>query len=92
MKLSMPKQFTFIIVLFLAFSQATYSKTTHKQEAIKSAYIFNFLKYIEWPNESSLKQIKIAYIGNDQSYINELKKLEGKKFEGKQYQLVLAQI
>lgn len=87
MRLYMPQflhRFCFhCLLLFVVVTQPVQSKTEHSSDAIRTAYIFNFLKYIEWPNEAHFDSIDIAYIGKNQGYIQELKRLESQQIRGK---------
>ena len=44
------------------------------EHQIKSAYIFRFVNYIQWPDEQGLKQYHIGFIGTDKRFLNELTK------------------
>lgn len=59
-------------------------ETPHSTESVKAAYIYNFLKYIEWPNEGSLEAIRIGFIGSDSEYLDEVLKIQNKTIRGKQ--------
>ena len=37
-------------------------------EEVKTAYIFNFLKYVFWPNENEFEAFRIGFIGDDERY------------------------
>ncbi len=45
-----------------------------RQVAI-SAYIYNFVKNIEWPNEAKLNEFNFLIIGNDETIVQELQNL-----------------
>ncbi len=47
---------------------------TGQQSMFKALFMFNFAKYIEWPNQNSQKEFIIGVYGNDE-IIPELKKL-----------------
>ncbi len=73
----------FLIILFLfSTSLASYSQTAEKK-AIgekKALFIYNFSKYIEWPNIKKLKEFKIGVMGDDYNYIfNGLEKIAAEK-------------
>ncbi|MCW8897806.1 MAG: YfiR/HmsC family protein [Flavobacteriales bacterium] len=73
----------FLIILFLfSTSLASYSQTAEKK-AIgekKALFIYNFSKYIEWPNIKKLKEFKIGIMGDDYNYIfNGLEKIAAEK-------------
>ena len=47
-----------------------------QQSMFKALFMFNFAKYIEWPNQESKSEFIIGVLGND-DIITELKKLAG---------------
>lgn len=63
-----------LIVSFNASSQPENSV-----EVLKTVWIYKFLNYIEWPNETSSQQLKISYWGDDDSFYNNLLALNGKQ-------------
>lgn len=71
-----------IILFFLSFFTSSFSQTVEKK-AIgekKALFIYNFSKYIEWPNIKNLKEFKIGVMGDDYNYIfNGLKKIAAEK-------------
>ena len=72
-----------IFTLLIFFScLALSSSPKHPQAKIKAAYIFNFIKYVRWPNESSINTLYVGYYGKDKSYYNALFKMEGKSLRG----------
>ncbi len=71
-----------IILFFLSFFTSSFSQTAEKK-AIgekKALFIYNFSKYIEWPNINNLKEFKIGVMGDDYNYIfNGLEKIATEK-------------
>ena len=71
-----------IILFFLSFFTSSFSQTAEKK-AIgekKALFIYNFSKYIEWPNINNLKEFKIGVMGDDYNYIfNGLEKIASEK-------------
>lgn len=51
-----------LCMLFLCFSSRTYAQ--EKNYKAYSVYVYNFIKYIEWPEESKKGDFVIAVIGN----------------------------
>jgi PAS domain S-box-containing protein len=50
---------------------------------IKTGYIYNFLKYIQWENEEKTDTFKVAVYGEDNALINNLKSMEHLQVKGK---------
>ncbi|MBN2891551.1 MAG: DUF4154 domain-containing protein [Bacteroidales bacterium] len=65
--------FISLIAPFFAFSQK------YSDSQIKAAYIYNFVVNMEWPEENSLDEFKIAVLGNDTSVVPYLRLLESDK-------------
>lgn len=64
------KKLLFVLVYCLsisAFSQSVEEKKTIGEQ--KALFIYNFSKYIEWPNFKQLKTFKIGVMGDDYNYI-----------------------
>ena len=75
------KQFLIILFFFLtitpSFSQTAEKKAIGEKKAL---FIYNFSKYIEWPNIEKLKEFKIGVMGDDYNYIfNGLEKVASEK-------------
>jgi len=66
-------------LLFLTFEAN--SAVEKLSDKIKAAYVFNFIKYIEWPAEENIVNFRIAYLGNDKGYAEALKKIHGMKIK-----------
>jgi len=45
---------------------------------VKSAFVFNFIQYVEWPNESALTTLDIGYYGESKAYFQALLKMQGR--------------
>ena len=52
-------------------------------EAVKSAYIYNFLKYISWPSEEQLEAIRIGFIGNDEAFFEACLRIQNQSIRQK---------
>lgn len=57
-------------------------------DQIKTGYIFNFLKYIQWENEEKIDTFKIAVYGEDYALINTLKSIERLQAKGKPVRVI----
>lgn len=57
-------------------------------DQIKTGYIFNFLKYIQWENEGKIDTFKIAVYGEDYALINTLKSIERLQAKGKPVRVI----
>jgi len=55
---------------------------TYDVSMIKSAYVFNFIRYVTWPNESAVQILNIGFYGEDEAYYRALKKMHGKRLRG----------
>jgi hypothetical protein len=53
------------------------SKATNEYK-IKTALIYNFLKFTEWPDESKTKKLTLGLLSEDEKVYKHLKTLEGK--------------
>jgi signal transduction histidine kinase len=76
-------KFCLILICSLLFSILPVTKSLGielSQEEIKTAYIYNFLKYIQWPNEG--KSLKLVYVGDKEPYFQTLKSLEQQQVRG----------
>lgn len=69
---------TFSLFAFF-FVQTTQAQQIGNTEKIKAAYVFNFIKYVEWPNDSNIKNFNIGFYGSDAVYLNSLKQMNGLK-------------
>jgi uncharacterized protein DUF4154 len=56
-------------------SHAVAAETNSKEGKLKTAYLFNFLRFIEWPDDSN-RTINLCVIGDKASYHNSLLSLE----------------
>lgn len=77
------KQAIVYIVSLLCFSGASHSQSFHREEII-AAYLFNFAKNIEWPNEERISEFHFLIISDDKSIDREMANLSAsKKLKGK---------
>ncbi|MCD6117631.1 YfiR family protein [bacterium] len=74
--------FFLIIIIFLNFMAfANINKEVGHEEKIKSVFIYNFTKYIQWSNNDTSNTFKIAFIG-DSKIIIPLKEIAEKRTIG----------
>ncbi|MDD4923119.1 MAG: hypothetical protein PHS30_11690, partial [Bacteroidales bacterium] len=66
-----------VIYIFL-FNLPVAAQQIERKVAI-SAYIYNFAKNIEWKNEAGIREYHFLIIGQDESLIEEMKKLSKEK-------------
>ncbi len=59
------------------------AQTQHSTAAVKAAYVYNFLKFIEWPNEQNFESIRIGFLGGDDAYLEELLKIQDRGVRSK---------
>ncbi|MGK0442438.1 MAG: hypothetical protein ACJA0N_002249 [Pseudohongiellaceae bacterium] len=94
---------TVLFCLLLSPFQARTQESS--QEKIKTALLFRFMHYIEWPNEKTLQQFNIKFVGEDSKLYDEINKasqsikirdrhirvtpLNSSDADGNQYQLFL---
>ncbi len=51
----------------------------YSSNKIKAAYIYNFIKYIEWPNDENIVNLAIGYYGDEKEYHSALQEMQGRK-------------
>jgi len=51
------------------------------EEGIKAAFIYNFIRYIEWPNEAGKTNFELAYLGSSATMFTALRKLQGNRIK-----------
>jgi hypothetical protein len=81
------KKFLFILFSFLLFTSSTVVVPDDSEEAnarIKAIYIYNFTKYIEWPDNYKEGSFVIGFIGNNSALLGELSKMALSKKVGSQ--------
>lgn len=81
------KKLVYILVSILFFTSWIADKPSPSEEAnakIKAIYIYNFTKYIEWPDNYKQGNFVIGVMGNNISLINELNKMAASKTVGSQ--------
>jgi len=67
----------FIAMLFISLPASSSQQDISNK--VKAAYVFNFIKYIEWPDEKNIENFNIAYYGNEKGYWNALQEMQGLK-------------
>lgn len=75
-----------LLIFLFCFMYAYPQQVTDDQ--IKTGYIYNFLKYIQWENEEKTDTFKIAVYGEDQPLINTVKTMERLQVKGKPIKVV----
>lgn len=81
-KTAWPPIFLSVLMAFLL-SWPAVAKEQPSIEAVKSAYIYNFLKYITWPNEGQLEAIRIGFIGNDEAFFEACLRIQDQSIRNK---------
>jgi hypothetical protein len=59
------KKVVFIFALFLAFSASAQDRPIHE---VYSMMVFNFTKYVQWPDHSASGEFTIGVMGNEDIY------------------------
>ncbi len=81
------KKFLFILLSLVLLTSSTVVMPGDSEEAnakIKAIYIYNFTKYIEWPENYQEGSFVIGFIGSSSSLLTELSKLATSKKAGNQ--------
>ncbi len=81
------KKLSYIFFILFLSSSWIADKPSASEEAnakIKAIYIYNFTKYIEWPDNYKQGNFIIGVMGNNTSLINELNKMAASKTVGTQ--------
>ena len=81
------KKLVYILVSIFFCTSWIADKPSPAEEAnakIKAIYIYNFTKYIEWPDNYKQGNFVIGVLGNNASLINELNKMATSKTVGSQ--------
>lgn len=72
------KKFSFAIILFLATAHSSlFSQEVDNR--LKSIYVYNFTKYLDWPSESKKGEFIIGVFANQELYLDFLKLCDNKK-------------
>lgn len=81
------KKTIFILFSFILFTSFLAVKTDQAEEAsakIKAIYIYNFTKYIEWPETYKEGNFVVGVLGSNSFLLNELSKMANSKTVGNQ--------
>ena len=81
------KKLLLILTSFILFTSSTVEKSDLSEQVnarIKSIYIYNFTKYLEWPEDYKEGNFVIGFIGSNTSLLTELSKMAGTKQVGNQ--------
>ncbi|WP_440875894.1 YfiR/HmsC family protein [Thalassotalea sp. PLHSN55] len=65
-------------VFFVVFLLSPFFVLSTEIHVIKSAYVFNFLKYFSWENEASFDAFIIGYVGENDEQFKELSRVSPK--------------
>ena len=79
--------YTFFSTLLVAIIfQSSFSAFAQERDdkEVRRMFIYHFINYIEWPNESTNKNFKIAVLNDDKMYEVLEKQLHGAKRRGKE--------
>ncbi|NQZ87488.1 MAG: DUF4154 domain-containing protein [Colwellia sp.] len=68
-----------LIVSLLLFSQSAISFQQDVSNKVKAAFVFNFIKYVEWPNEKNIANFTIGFYGDDKAFIEALQQMHNMK-------------
>jgi len=72
----------FLSIVFISLAPGRPEETNAK---IKAIYIYNFTKYIEWPESYRQGNFVIGIVGNNSTLVNELNKMATVKTVGNQH-------
>ncbi len=68
-----------LLPVFVTIQSVSAEKPIHLEEDVKAAFIYNFTKFVQWPDPSGpADKLVIGYWGDD-SMMTAIKKLEGRK-------------
>jgi len=82
----MKKNFISILILIIGFANLRAQEMS--QELVRSTYVLNFIKYVEWSNLENQQQFKIGVLGNKAMFDKLLNLTKNQKYEGKDYSIV----
>jgi hypothetical protein len=86
--LNQMKKLSYIFFYFLLCTSWIVDKPSASEDAnakIKAIYIYNFTKYIEWPDSYKQGNFVVGVMGNNVSLLNELNKMADNKTVGTQH-------
>jgi hypothetical protein len=86
--LNQMKKLIYIFFSFLLCTSWVVDKPSASEDAnakIKAIYIYNFTKYIEWPESYKQGNFVVGVMGNNPSILNELNKMATYKTVGNQH-------
>ncbi len=79
------KKVIFILALFtifLAVKPEVLKAQNMSQDMVRAIYVFNFIHYVEWPNEKNFDKFKIGVFGNENIYKELLKQTKDTTIRG----------
>jgi hypothetical protein len=86
--LNQMKKLSYIFFFFFFCTSWIVDKPSASEDAnakIKAIYIYNFTKYIEWPDSYKQGNFVVGVMGNNISLLNELNKMAASKTVGNQH-------
>lgn len=73
-----PGRLVVLIPLLLALGAVSLLASVPSEDEVKAAFIFNFVKFVEWPEMAEKKEIKVCFTG-EKPLSGNLTLLEGRK-------------
>jgi hypothetical protein len=72
-----------ILVAFLAQILLAQAARTASETELKAAFVYNFAKFVTWPQESKVKPLEIGVLGDQELGVTLHELLEGKNLGGR---------
>ncbi|MCW8876346.1 MAG: YfiR/HmsC family protein [Kangiellaceae bacterium] len=79
-RISLVAFFSSILVLFTSLKAAE-----SEESALKTAFIYNFMRYIVWPDEQNKKEFKLVYLGESRKALRALDSLKSNNIRNKSF-------
>src|SRR3989304_4522007 len=86
-KIKLVFSLSFFIVALLFFNQTSYSQDLTDSE-VKTALVYNFIKYLDWESPLTPDTLTIGVYGNDPSMTAAFKKINNKRVRGKRIKVL----
>lgn len=77
--------FLFFIISILSYPASVFAQTILKEDKIKASYIFNFIRFIQWPEQrlgNNTSPLNVCVINRSDRFIKAFKPVVGKKVNG----------
>ncbi len=74
-----------LCLLFMPLSAQPYPVSEHEKDKLKVSYIFNFIRFIQWPKEKAPKKnepVVICNIEQSNRFVNSFQSVSGKVIKG----------